>query len=427
MLTIGNERFFSENVENVNRLTSKTLFFGNLVAPLCFLGNCAGIFAIPLLFIIKMGVAIFLLSIAQWLLVYVFKRRRLPMYFCMISLIFLIAYMGTCYYLGIYISYALVIFVSCLYYDVKLTRIVAVLSYLATVVSLYFKGCDAFVAGETKFVPLIYALRLGAGYLIEFAFCYFVGVSIAKRYRTILVHAIDRNRRLVKNQLDIMSFVPKMLESHELFTGHHVRHTVHYVELICHQLVKDNQYTGILNEKTIQIYSSAANLHDMGKIHIPDHILNKQGRYNSIEFSMMKEHPAEGKKLIDSLPRIDFGNFNEIAAQMAYSHHEKWDGTGYPEGLSGKNIPLCARIMAGADVLDALLSWRPYKQPFPIEQAMQIIKESSGTHFEPAIADAILEIRDEVERLSKYFHENELEDEENEFKWRLRAANNKTG
>ena len=156
--------------------------------------------------------------------------------------------------------------------------------------------------------------------------------------------------------MKIMEFIPRMLESHELFTGHHVRHTVKYVELISRELVKEGHYNEILTEQAISVYSAAANLHDIGKVHIPDSILNKPGKYTYEEFQMMKSHPAEGKRLVQLLPMINRGWFNIVAEQMAYCHHEKYDGSGYPNGLSGNEIPLCVRIMSAADVLDALLS-----------------------------------------------------------------------
>lgn len=412
------DTFYIQNIENVNRLTSSVLFTGNLTAPLLAIGTYAGIFSVPLIFCAKIAVSIFCISIVQWMLVYILKQHRLSMYFCLLSMIYIISFMGSNGQVGVYVSYALVIFISCLYYDIRVTQLVTILSFAATLISLYFKGISSLQQGLTSYTPLFFTLRLGTGYAMEFFFCYLAAHSITKRYRFALNRAIERNDFLLKTHLDIMNFLPKILESHELFTGHHVRHTVSYVNLICRQLVKDGHYTDILTERMITTYSIAANLHDIGKLHIPDHILNKRGTYTPSEFKMMQSHPEEGRRLIDSLPLIDYGNFNEIASQMALYHHEFWDGTGYPLGISGTDIPLCARIMAAADVIDALLSWRPYKQPYDIDKSIKIISEASGTQFEPCIAQAVIELKDTIKELSNKFRTTETLDEESEFEWR---------
>ena len=158
-------------------------------------------------------------------------------------------------------------------------------------------------------------------------------------------------------------------------------------------------------------------MHDIGKIHIPEGILNKQGKFTSEEFELMKSHPEEGKRLLQVLPKIDDGRFNEIAKEMAYCHHEKWDGTGYPRGIAGKQIPLCARIMTAADVLDALISQRLYKNPKSIDQAMRVFLDSRGTHFEPCIADAVISLRDTIEKIDIDYKKKESEAYRKELEW----------
>ena len=253
-------------------------------------------------------------------------------------------------------------------------------------------------------------------------FVFIITYSVAKRSKWALDQAIKKNEQLRKTQFEIMQFIPKILESHEVFTGHHVKHTVQYVDLIAREMKKKGFYADILTEDTIEIYATAANLHDIGKVHIPDNILNKPGKYTPEEFEMMKSHPEEGKKLIESLPKIKDGTFNEIALQMAYYHHEKYDGSGYPNGISGKDIPLCARIMAAADVLDALLSWRPYKEPFDIDTVIGIFEDCRGKHFESCIVDAVVDLKPLILLLAEDFKIKETSDEEKEYKWRQRIA-----
>ena len=160
-------------------------------------------------------------------------------------------------------------------------------------------------------------------------------------------------------------------------------------------------YTDVLTEENIQLYVNTAPLHDLGKIRVPDQILLKPSRFTPEEFERMKTHSLEGYNLIDeNLSGVESDEFLEIAKIMALYHHEKWNGTGYPNSVKGTDIPLCARIMAAADVLDALLSKRQYKDAMTIEQAMDIFRESSGSHFEPCIVDAVLACEDSIREVA---------------------------
>ena len=149
-----------------------------------------------------------------------------------------------------------------------------------------------------------------------------------------------------------------------------------------------------------EMVADAAHLHDIGKISIPDSILQKKGKLTEEEFSIMKSHPVEGARILDeTLKGVESDEYFQIAHDMALYHHEKYDGTGYPEGLSGESIPLSARIMAVADVYDALRSSRHYKESFTREKSVAILKENRGTHFDPDITDIFLDHIDEIENV----------------------------
>ena len=222
---------------------------------------------------------------------------------------------------------------------------------------------------------------------------------------------------LKENQFYLMEFVAQILGSHDLFTGRHVIHTKTYVGLIALKLRELGYYKDELTDETIKNMKAAAFLHDIGKIHIPEGLLNKNGRFNKTEFELMRCHPEEGAKLIDFLPLVDNGNFNKIAEEMTLCHHEKWDGTGYPYHLKGTEIPLSARIMAAADVLDALLSQRLYKSPMPISDAIETFKQSSETHFEPCIVEAVVALQQEIDETDRTFKEVEAATNEEELAW----------
>ncbi len=166
---------------------------------------------------------------------------------------------------------------------------------------------------------------------------------------------------------------------------------------------KESGYcTDILTDGYIELLSKAAPMHDIGKISVPDSILQKPGKLTGDEFESIKSHAAEGGRIIrDVMSGIEEKDYIDIAADVASCHHEKWDGTGYPLGLSGGGIPLCARIMAIADVFDALISKRCYKESMPLDEAFGIIGESAGTHFDPTLAELFLGLRNDIESYLK--------------------------
>jgi HD-GYP domain-containing protein (c-di-GMP phosphodiesterase class II) len=145
--------------------------------------------------------------------------------------------------------------------------------------------------------------------------------------------------------------------------------------------------------------------------------LNKIGKFTEEDYKVMKTHPVEGKRLLEQLPKIGDGRFNQIAIDMAFTHHEKWDGTGYPRGVKGEEIPLSGRIMAAADVMDALISKRLYKEPFTINEAIDIFNESTEKQFEPCIVEATKACQTEIEELARAFKMQEAETEKEEVEW----------
>lgn len=202
----------------------------------------------------------------------------------------------------------------------------------------------------------------------------------------------------MQNQI-VFSFAD-MIESRDGSTGLHVKRTSQVVELLLKQIRAKNVYGEMMGDDDYEMITLAAPLHDIGKIKIPDAILSKPGKLTEEEFSTIKTHPVEGEKIIrKTMAKIEDENYLEIARDMALYHHEKWNGTGYPEGLKEDEIPVCARIMAVADVFDALCSARCYKKAFTIDEAYAIFEESRGTHFEPVLVDILQELRPDLEQI----------------------------
>ncbi len=197
----------------------------------------------------------------------------------------------------------------------------------------------------------------------------------------------------------VMGFAT-LVENKDGSTGGHIRRTSLYVKLLAEELKRRGLYEDILTTAYIENLCKAAPMHDIGKIAIPDSILQKPGKLTDEEFDIMKQHSIKGGEII----RKTFGHLeNEVYTQMAYEvaryHHEKWNGRGYPEGLKENEIPLAARIMAVADVFDAVSEKRCYREAMPLEKCFEIISEGSGRDFEPTLVEAFLGIRGEVEKV----------------------------
>jgi putative two-component system response regulator len=177
------------------------------------------------------------------------------------------------------------------------------------------------------------------------------------------------------------------------------------MELLCKYLRRQPRFRDFLSSERIQFMIQCAPLHDIGKVGIPDRILLNPGRYSAAEFEIMKAHPTLGRDAIanaqGSAPQD--GEFFDIAKQIIYSHHEKWNGSGYPKALAGDAIPIPARLMALADVYDALICRRVYKAAMSHEQAIQIIVEGRGMHFDPDVVDAFLALSDEFQAVATKF------------------------
>ena len=216
----------------------------------------------------------------------------------------------------------------------------------------------------------------------------------------------EKTAQLSMMQRALIMVLADIVESRDRNTGAHVRKTAAYTEIILNEMRKKGYYAEQLTDAYISDVVNSAPLHDVGKIQVPDAILNKPGRLDDDEFRIMKTHTTAGRDIISqAIELVPFSGYLNEARNLAAYHHEKWDGSGYPNGIAGEEIPLSARVMAVADVFDALVSKRSYKKPFTFEAAMDIIKEGSGKHFDPLIVDAFVSAEEEVRRVEHEFSE----------------------
>ena len=414
------ELFFNENIRSVNKVV-EILILTCAVVPVsfCILTLC-GIWRVPHSY----SALMFSYSVLCFFIAHALNRswrtQNIGMYFGIIATALFVELLAVKNIISVNITYAAVPFLSCLYFNRKITITSTLTAFALMVFALFLRSRTVLTVMATDVqvhTPHTWFISSLVGYSVEFLFIFLLALTMANRSHKAIELLHTQNVNLQNTQDMIIGFVASCLGSHDLFTGRHVQHTKHYVKIIATKLRDLGYYTDVLTDETIHLYETAAFLHDIGKIHIPEGVLNKIGKFTEEDYKVMKTHPVEGKRLLEQLPKIGDGRFNQIAIDMAFCHHEKWDGTGYPGGLKGEEIPLCGRIMAAADVMDALISKRLYKEPFTINEALNIFNDSIEKQFEPCIVEATKACQSEIEQLARTFKMQEAETEKQEVEW----------
>jgi putative two-component system response regulator len=289
----------------------------------------------------------------------------------------------------------------------------------------------------TRDIPVIFVTGLDSTAEEEKGFALGAVDYIAKPYRAPIVLArvhtqleLKRARDWLRDQNDYLeaevmrrmqdtllvqdltiNALAEVAETRDNETGNHIRRTQEYVYILAHRLQLHPSFAGFLTNKVVELMTKSAPLHDIGKVGIPDNILLKPGKLTEEEWAVMKTHSMLGATSIDrALRNADRRlDFLDMAMQIAHYHHEKWDGSGYPEGLKQEAIPIPARLMALADVFDALITRRVYKPPMPYEKARSIIAAERGRHFDPDVVDAFLRSFDEFVTVAEKYRERNSE------------------
>ncbi|WP_446010848.1 HD-GYP domain-containing protein [Candidatus Electrothrix sp.] len=208
----------------------------------------------------------------------------------------------------------------------------------------------------------------------------------------------------------ILEIITTLTETRDQATGGHIRRTQIYLKIIAEELQQTERYKKILTPEEIEVICKVAPLHDVGKIGVPDNILLKPDKLSAKEFEEIKKHTYYGKEIIEAaLHRVGTNYFLEKALEIVYTHQEKWDGSGYPQGLSGENIPISGRVMAIADVYDALTSKRSYKIPVTHDKAVTIMEAGKGTHFDPELMEVFLKVHERFREISMQYADPSLQ------------------
>lgn len=307
--------------------------------------------------------------------------------------------------------------------DAKADAIFTYLIYCFTLVSLLHVNPIAYAAQTAAYLiitaPIIrnYFDSLGAmfsyiGLMFGTVFLVFYGNVSVRRKLAHNDRLIERDRKLkaelAEKQLEaahdqlalqenIILAIADLVENRDLDTGTHIKATAYYAKLIADGCIANGVYPEIIDEDFAYLIEKAAPMHDLGKISVPDAILKAPRRLTDQEFEIMKRHTENGAELIESIyDGIESEEYIRMASNIAKYHHERWDGSGYLSGTAGTDIPLEARIMAIADVFDALTSKRCYKEAFPISEAFEEISKGSGTQFDPALVDVFLHYKSRI-------------------------------
>lgn len=275
----------------------------------------------------------------------------------------------------------------------SLTPMENVAVYVTSLILVVSVACEWLLPEER----LMNSIVMGYSFVLAVIFLYTIYSSNGRLF-------FEKQSR--KLQRVLITTMADLVENRDENTGGHIRRTAKYVEIIAKELKAEKKYPDILTTKYIENMIVAAPLHDIGKIHVPDSILCKPGRLTDEEFEIMKTHTTAGYKIIKHVEKQSHDiEYVTVAKQMAKSHHEWVNGSGYPEGLAGDDIPLCAKILAVADVFDALVSKRCYKEPLPVIKAYDIMKSEAGSHFDETVLNAFFAAHIEIEDA---LHEDEM-------------------
>ncbi len=406
------EQFLLENEEKTNSVMQRIFWVFTLVFPMFFIGKALQIFPHMSYYMLSVYTCIMLLM-ATVFTIATKKSNDKPfvkyigMIFGEIIVIILTVNRG----FSPFIAYVIIPLASCLYFNVRFSCIISAVCYVAMITSLILRGLDFDFSCYTSDIVFsseewIRAYCLGCS--IEFLCSFFIIRRLTKIAQNFMFSVYERNRKLMGIQSGLISAIANLVESKDHTTGKHVKRVSSYVSIIARRLRQNGFYKEELSEHIIILMETAAPLHDVGKIAIPDAILSKTGKLTWKEYSVIQNHPFEGAHIIkENTQSLEDPEFVQIAHDMALFHHEHWDGTGYPFRLVEDEIPLAARIMTAADILDALLSSRSYKRAYPLDESLDIVRDLAGTCLEPCIVDAIIDSTDEIKEILKLFPEEE--------------------
>lgn len=398
MSIAGFNRIIKKNEEDANKSVAKVMLITIAVFTVVYVLNLFGIFVIDKT---AMTIAYAASAILLALPVILNKllgpsNKALKYIYVIISALFLLIVTTTLTYHAVVI-YAYPIALAGMYFSKRMTRFSAAITSFVTVLGQvlgYYLNWRPDHNFDTVHRLVFYSILPRLLTLLSFAALLDL---LTRRTSHLLEEDAENYERQVIYSQDMIYGFATLVESRDENTGGHIRRTSVYSEMLANKLREKGVYSDIIDDSFIKYLSMAAPLHDIGKIAIPDSILCKPGKLTDEEFAVMKTHAEKGGEIIRStFAHVADEKYRVMTYEVARYHHEKWNGKGYPIGLSSEDIPLAARIMSVADVFDAVSEKRCYRDAMPLDECFKIISDGIGRDFDPEIAKAFLEIRDDV-------------------------------
>ena len=391
------EQFFIKNINIQNRRVFFIILYTMVIGPLFTVFTYFTIFRISYYYCLLFTLESIVFTILHYFTMKKIKNQRYIMYQGLTLAMMYIATLNICGNTGIYLSFALLPFLSCAYLEKRVTIFATLMDFVLIIISLYIKSFNIYTNIRDVETPFQWFIGAVFGYCFEFIFVCLTTITLTKQMRKTIERMQTKSNRIKNIQIKTIQAFSNIVEWSDQYTGEHIKRTSIYVGLIAKKLVEMGIYTDELTPEKIELIKQAAPLHDIGKINVPNNILNKPGKITQEEFEIIKTHSKVGYEIISSeLTDLENPSYIKIAEEMALYHHERWDGKGYPNHVAGTDIPICGRIMAAADVLDALLSKRQYKEAFSLEKTMELFREASGSQFDPEIVKAVLALEYDI-------------------------------
>lgn len=393
--------FFTQHEIRINKIVGK-IYLGLCMIPLLIhVMTVLGYYNYP----VNRGIFAISVSLLLGVFLIIFNRSgicpRAFKYIMLTSIQFIIFLYSCDVNIQITSLYMLAPMIAVLYFNPRLTAFACLISIVSMLTGIVLSAEQAVEILWRGVSPVQYIFTTGGGRFVEMIGASAVFISTSTIARNMLRSLKQRNQKINSMQSGLVYSFADMIESRDGTTGEHVKRTSQTVDYITKYLMAHPECCSYgLKKSDYELITMAAPLHDIGKMKVPDAILSKPGKLTPEEYDIIKTHSDSGAKIIDrTMSNIEDPVYINFAREMALSHHEKWNGEGYPQGLKGEEIPISARIMAVADVFDALCSERSYKKAFTIDEAYDILKENKGTHFEPVLVDVMLNIRSDLEKI----------------------------
>ena len=396
-----NNRILLENEKQANGVVAKVMRITFYIFTLIYILDVVGIFRVNLR---TMNIAYFgssvLLLLPTILINFLKKENSYIKYLNVVVAVAFTTLLSITLTYHVVVIYVYPIAIASLYFSKQLN----ILATGLTVVGVSIGQFVAFYADtlqDDNFLTLYYVVLFGivprALVLIAIAAIF---TMLSGRTANLLDSLLNKENALKNSHKEMVMGFATLVENKDGSTGGHIKRTSTYVKILAEELKKRGIYEEMLTDEYLENLYRAAPMHDIGKIAVPDVVLQKPGKLTDEEFEIIKTHAPKGGEIIkNTFGHLENENYTQMAYEVARFHHEKWNGKGYPDGLKRKEIPLCARIMSIADVFDAVSEKRCYREAMPLDKCFEIIEEGSGQSFEPILVEVFLDIREDIERI----------------------------